>query len=154
MTELAVLDVRIEQAPNWRAHLDLPGLASYIGFECAGEARERAAVDTGAMKGSIRYDVDTDSTATNATVEYSANTYYAIYVELGTRLMIAQPFLLPALRPGVEAALRKWKAGQRKAMASGATITAKEAATSRVGAVALQQKRQAAEAAQSSTGSP
>lgn len=131
MDGFAISGVVIEQDAGWRSRLQLPGLASYIGFDCVAEARTLAAVDTGAMKGSLRYDVEPDSTSTDATVEYSANTYYAIFLELGTVRAPAQPFVLPALRPGVDKALREWRPGRKRAMDSGATITAKEAGMDR-----------------------
>lgn len=154
MTELVVLDVRMEQTSSWRRELQLEGLASYIGDECAEQSRKFVPVDTGALKGSIRYDVQDGATSTDARVEYSANTYYAIYVERGTARAPAQPFLLPALKRGVDAALRAWRPGRKKPMKSGRTITAKQADRSRTGAVADHERAQAAEAAQTSAGSP
>jgi HK97 gp10 family phage protein len=56
-----------------------------------GQAKAKAAVDTGAMKSSI---------AGVMTGQYSGevapHVEYAIYVEFGTRFMAAQPFMRPA----------------------------------------------------------
>ena len=142
MYELAVTSVEVKETQGWMARLNLPGLASYIGDAVADHSKQIVPVDTGALKGSIRYDV-TEASWTLARVEISANTYYALYVEKGTYKMSAQPYLLPALKPGVNIAFRAWKPGKKKPMNSGKTITAREAAASRTGAVEVQKRRDA-----------
>ena len=61
---------------------------------------ERAAirgcpVDTGRLRSSITHEIGQDGQGLLATI--GTNVEYAPYVELGTRNMVAQPFLLPAL---------------------------------------------------------
>lgn len=73
------------------------------GVATEGFAKGYAAVDTGAMRGSIA----TQHSGLTATV--SAGTEYANYVEYGTVRAGAQPFMRPGLeaaRPGLEAAIR------------------------------------------------
>jgi HK97 gp10 family phage protein len=55
--------------------------------EIAADARRLAPVDTGELRRSIHVDGD----------EVVASADHAVYVELGTRYMAAQPFLGPAL---------------------------------------------------------
>lgn len=135
MTEYRITGVDVKLTTGWEKNLDLVGLASYIGDSCVDTAKRIVPVDTGALKGSLRYDVASGGSATEASVMYSANTYYALYVEKGTINTRPQPYLMPALRPGAHAALREWKPGKRKAMNSGKTITAKEAGMERAGRV-------------------
>lgn len=58
-------------------------------------------VDTGKLRASVKQKV-VDSTATT-TGNVSYNTDYAIYVELGTSRMAAQPYLHPAFLVGRDA---------------------------------------------------
>lgn len=51
-------------------------------------------VDTGDLKRSVKVDFDQAPGITSAEVSY--NTHYAVFVELGTSKMAAQPYLLPA----------------------------------------------------------
>ena len=55
-------------------------------------------VDTGALKGSVQNVIVDEASETKGTVSY--NTNYAIYVELGTSRMAAQPYLHPAYMVG------------------------------------------------------
>lgn len=55
-------------------------------------------VDTGALRGSAEMTVDSSPGTTTGEVSY--NTGYAIYVEMGTSKMAAQPYLIPAFRTG------------------------------------------------------
>jgi HK97 gp10 family phage protein len=69
----------------------------------AGEAIELKSqnmvpVDTGDLKRSSKRDIDNGPGTTTAEVSY--NTGYAIFVELGTSKMPAQPYLLPAYHSG------------------------------------------------------
>ncbi|SNR92352.1 HK97-gp10 family putative phage morphogenesis protein [Hymenobacter mucosus] len=62
------------------------------------EAKRRAPVDTGRLRASIYADPTPDGLGGRVAVQAE----YAMYVELGTRLIQAQPFLFPAaeaLRP-------------------------------------------------------
>lgn len=58
----------------------------------AQDARARAPVDTGFLKGSI----ESVSLATGKSAEVRVGAYYGPYVEFGTYKMAAQPFLYPA----------------------------------------------------------
>lgn len=63
-----------------------------IGLLAENYAAKECPVDTGNLRGSITYEVDT---ADNA-VYIGTNVEYAPYVELGTSRQKAQPFLRPA----------------------------------------------------------
>lgn len=63
-----------------------------IGLLAENYAAKKCPVDTGNLRGSITYEVDT---ADNA-VYIGTNVEYAPYVELGTSRQKAQPFLRPA----------------------------------------------------------
>lgn len=55
-------------------------------------------VDTGALRKSVETDLDNGPGITTGQVSY--NTGYAIYVEMGTSKMAAQPYLFPAYNSG------------------------------------------------------
>ncbi len=57
------------------------------------DAQQKCPVDTGTLKNSIKKDK-----TGNKEYTISANTNYAIFIELGTKKMQAQPFLKPALK--------------------------------------------------------
>lgn len=61
-------------------------------FRTQAEAQSLAPVDTGALKASILAVILSPLSAA-----VRAAMYYAIYVEMGTRKMAAQPYLRPAL---------------------------------------------------------
>ena len=61
------------------------------GFRAEGQAKARAAVDTGNMRNSIANEPSADGTSLWAHAEYSA------FVDLGTSRMPAQPFFTPAV---------------------------------------------------------
>jgi HK97 gp10 family phage protein len=63
-----------------------------VGEKIKLDAQQRCPIRTGTLKDSIKYDVD------GKELIISANTDYAIYVELGTRKQQAQPYLKPAAR--------------------------------------------------------
>lgn len=63
-----------------------------IGLLAENYAGKKCPVDTGNLRGSITYEVDTDGDA----VYIGTNVEYAPYVELGTSRQKAQPFLRPA----------------------------------------------------------
>ena len=67
-----------------------------------GDAKQRAAVDTGAMRNSINvYDVQRSPFY----CKIGPHTEYAVYQEYGTHKMAAHPFLIPA----VEAVRKKFE---------------------------------------------
>jgi HK97 gp10 family phage protein len=63
-----------------------------VGEFAEGEAKVRAAVDTGNMRDSIGYIVN----ESEKTVSYGTNAEYAYWVEKGTSKSKAQPFITPA----------------------------------------------------------
>ena len=72
-------------------------------FDIEGQAKTRAAVDTGNMKNSIQASGDGLAWRVDSPAEYS------IYVEFGTSRAGAQPFMVPAVeqvRPSFLAALK------------------------------------------------
>lgn len=68
-----------------------PVILETIGLLASGHASALAPVDTGRLRGSIDYTVSEDTAYVGTNVEY------AIYQEMGTRYMAAQPFLKPAI---------------------------------------------------------
>lgn len=62
------------------------------GSEMQKKAQRNAPVDTGNLKNNI--DLEISDGGMTATVESTAD--YSVYVELGTRLMEAQPYMKPA----------------------------------------------------------
>ena len=84
-----------------------------IGLAAEGYAKRLCAVDTGRLRNSVTYatstkhsagespakppDYETHGTAEENSVYLGTNVEYAVYVELGTRLTPAQPFLKPAV---------------------------------------------------------
>jgi len=58
-------------------------------------AKQLTPVDTGRLRGSITMELTRDSKGVVAYV--GTNVEYAIYVEMGTSRMRAQPYLIPAL---------------------------------------------------------
>ena len=75
-----------------------------MGFEIEADSKQRAAVDTGAMRNSGFTDAATQDDKT-VTVGYTVE--YAPYQEFGTYKMAAHPFLTPA----VEKILNKFNSG-------------------------------------------
>jgi HK97 gp10 family phage protein len=59
-------------------------------------AKQLCPVDTGRLRASIDHVTTTDGQGPVAFV--GSNVEYALYVELGTRYMAAEPYLRPALR--------------------------------------------------------
>jgi HK97 gp10 family phage protein len=66
------------------------------GNKIADTAREIVPVDTGTLRDSIVAETPV-MTGNEIRCVISANTYYAIYVEMGTWKMAARPYLKPAL---------------------------------------------------------
>ena len=84
------VNVKTEKIVKQMSHEVERGLTAAAIF-VEGEAKVRAAVDTGNLRSSITHDVGT----TRASI--GTNVHYAPYLEYGTVRSSAQPFLLPAL---------------------------------------------------------
>ena len=67
-------------------------------------SQDKVAVDTGALKQSKEQEIRDGANTTRGVVSY--NTHYAIYVEMGTSKMAAQPYLVPGHSAGKAAMLR------------------------------------------------
>ena len=67
-----------------------------IGLKAEGYAKKNCPVDTGRLRNSITHQNDKD------TVYIGTNVEYAVYVEMGTRNMKAQPYLGKAIVENVD----------------------------------------------------
>ncbi|MGA2971905.1 MAG: HK97-gp10 family putative phage morphogenesis protein [Candidatus Bathyarchaeia archaeon] len=63
-----------------------------VGVEMEDTARQIVPVDTGFLQSTIYHNVD----PANLSLEIGANADYAMFVELGTRRMAAEPYIRPA----------------------------------------------------------
>ncbi len=81
-------------APSFYAEVNAHGrvLLDQVGQAVVGDARTIVPYRTGRLYSRISHKV-----VSARTVRISARTRYAVYVELGTRRMAAQPYLRPAL---------------------------------------------------------
>lgn len=70
----------------------IAGALEKIGLLCEGYASALAPVDTGRLRSSITHEVDGKES-----VSIGSDVEYAIYQEMGTSKMAAQPFLKPAV---------------------------------------------------------
>ena len=75
-----------------------------LGIYIEGRAKSLCPVDTGRLRSSIGHEMGQEGSS--LFVRVGSNVNYAPYVELGTRRMSAQPFLVPALAAGVAKGLR------------------------------------------------
>lgn len=66
-----------------------------VAADMMADSQSRAPIDTGNLRGSHYF-----KKVAPATYEVGASAAYTIYVELGTRFMRAQPFLIPAWTAG------------------------------------------------------
>lgn len=73
----------------------LPQVVAKTALSVEADAKALAPVDTGAMRASINTTFHGGAFRPSAEVRPGVN--YAIYVEMGTSRMAAQPFLFPAL---------------------------------------------------------
>ena len=63
-----------------------------------GKAQAAAPVDTGTLRGSIHIDgIESDGASVTARVSTGGEADYAVFVEMGTHKMAAQPFMAPTL---------------------------------------------------------
>lgn len=88
----------------------LPGktraVVAKASFDVEGQGKIRAPVDTGALKSSISTEFERDGLLGII----APHTDYALFVELGTRRMSAQPYMFPAadaVRPAFVAAMKR-----------------------------------------------
>lgn len=86
-----IIDHSAEVSAEIKAAL-LRGLEK-IGLVAEGYAKKLAPVDTGNLRNSITHEVDDEE----PTAYIGSNVSYAVYQELGTVNMKAQPFLKPAV---------------------------------------------------------
>ncbi len=66
-----------------------------IGQKAEGYAKGLCPVDTGRLRNSITHDCDSHSGQN--TVSVGTNVEYAVYVEMGTRRMVARPYIQPSI---------------------------------------------------------
>lgn len=99
---------RVVMARGWEENLPEPtmDLLARLGVDIAEDARDACPVDTGALRASIYTRMRADGAAVQIGADAPARGWlgqglldytYALYVEMGTRYMNAQPFLRPAL---------------------------------------------------------
>lgn len=117
---LAMTTVDVQWTSGWKAKVNTSNVAAAVGIGVRDAAFKKAPEDTGALKKSLRWDTSDN------TVEVSANTHYALYVEKGTSQNPAQPYLQVSMKPGADEALRKYKPKTKYAKKAGKTLTAKE----------------------------
>lgn len=79
---------------EWERAIETHVMINRLGDEVAEAARAICPVETGALRDSIAAHMGDSSTAE---AEIMAEVPYAAFVEFGTSLMEAQPFLRPAL---------------------------------------------------------
>lgn len=92
----------------------MPGVVNRAGYRMEAEAKSRARVDTGYMRGQIRW---MELSPTSG--ELVAGATYTIFNEYGTVNMSAQPMFLPALEIVRPLMLKEVRLVLRKAMTSG-----------------------------------
>lgn len=80
------------QSPSGPVHKDFVKRV----LKVHGAARRNCPVDTGRLRGSIRWQIGTDSKGLVAIVSTDAD--YAYWVHQGTKRMVGRPFLLNALK--------------------------------------------------------
>lgn len=99
---------RVVMADGWEDKLVEPtmDILARLGVDIADDARAACPVDTGALKASIytrmrpdgkAVQIGADAPARGRLGQGQLDYTYALYVEMGTRYMHAQPFLRPAL---------------------------------------------------------
>lgn len=79
-------------------------------FAIQADAQAAAPVDTGNLMGSISTTITGDGRSGSMSAEVGPTAEYGVYQELGTSVMAAQPYMVPAFDrqvPGFTAALAK-----------------------------------------------
>mgnify|MGYP000959193211 CR=1 FL=1 len=95
------MSIRIDLQKNLSGELtkslraELAKVVRETAFAIEADAKQRAPVDTGALRSSIQADVKDAETLLQA--EVAVGVEYGPYVELGTVHQSAQPFLTPAV---------------------------------------------------------
>jgi HK97 gp10 family phage protein len=77
---------------NAQFNSTLADIGKVLGQKCESYAKDYCPVDTGALRSSIHAEFPK-----NVLAEVIADTNYAMYVEMGTYKMAAQPYLQPAV---------------------------------------------------------
>lgn len=88
------IDVKIEDnSKEFLKELEsrIPAALEECGLAAEGYAKGLCPVDTGLLRNSISHSTDDNTAYIGTNVEYAA------YVELGTKKMKAQPYLMPAV---------------------------------------------------------
>lgn len=88
------IDIKIEyNSKEFLKELEsrIPAALEECGLAAEGYAKRLCPVDTGRLRNSITHAVDDDTAYVGTNVEYAA------YVELGTKKMKAQPYIMPAV---------------------------------------------------------
>ena len=75
----------------------LVGNMEAVGVFCEGEAQSNAPVWRGILKSDITHTVGAHGDTIEGIVGVKKRTFWAYFVELGTKKMVAQPFLRPAV---------------------------------------------------------
>lgn len=98
------MSIRVDVQKNDIAHTLRAELAKAVretAFAIEAAAKAKAPVDTGALRSSIQANVT--QTESTLTAEIAVGVDYGPYVELGTVVSAAQPFLTPAVESQREA---------------------------------------------------
>lgn len=98
-SELNALGTRVTRA-GAALGPKIQAVVSKSALDVKGDAAGAAPVDTGALRSSITVTNEAGAGSTSASV--SPAVHYALYVELGTSRMAAQPYLFPALERRTE----------------------------------------------------
>lgn len=95
VSEVLALGSRIETGTK-RVGAQVSAALRKTALAIEGTSKALAAVDTGTMRGSISTTITGDGRSGSMTAEIGPTVEYAIYVEHGTSVMAAQPFMGPA----------------------------------------------------------
>ena len=94
MSAAVRIDTSVLERISRNLDTNVAGVGLSMAFLVEADAKQRAAVDTGAMRNSINvYDTQRVPFST----KIGPHVDYAIYQEYGTRKMAAHPFLTPAV---------------------------------------------------------
>lgn len=95
VSEVVALGSRIDNGTK-RVGAQVSAALRKTALAIEGTSKSLAAVDTGTMRASISTTISGNGNAGSMTAEIGPTVDYAIYVEGGTSVMAAQPFMAPA----------------------------------------------------------